>query len=518
MSENKVVWFLNDRVLAREIRASRYVKGRTTADGVPVRQTLGISAVKAYVAAIVDLWSFQKSKGLNPHPNPRGEALNGVLRARTRGEHRRRLLEFADRAAGTLQDGYDEAKMVDAVRFCWQDRQQKRQSIEPYLRTAADFLLAHNVLLRSESRLAAEFPDFSTIPLPGEGPTPCFPMIMIMDNGKMNPLGRLEYGAVMRHRNPLLCTMAHTAFYLFYRWNIAGETPPCFRQRQQWYGLHLIKGEHAARQMAYDTQLDWINRMFTGAGVTLLKKTHAGRSQGAKHAELKGVNEGQIRRVGRWNSDALTNCYLRKTLPAIAERLSVLHQSLARDVNDWGVQTKERLDNIETRLGDLFEGRVSMTLNASHRVAAPGGATPASMTTATAFHSIPTSPRGGEPLSPSAWPPPPPPPPPPSSSYVLSRTISTVPQLWREWTVGLGNGLSVQGLEDLYGPRWRPAHSEKVMYSRRKVIIDEIRRRQAEGINTGAAVEEVELMRQRGRLSLHQLHQLLNRQKRSAQQ
>ena len=101
---------------------------------------------------------------------------------------------------------------------------------------------------------------------------------------------------------------------------------------------------------------------------------------------------------------------------------------------------------------------------------------------------------------------------------MLSRTISTVPQLWREWTVGLGNSLSVQGLEDLYGPRWRPAHSEKVMYSRRKVIIDEIRRRQAEGINTGAAVEEVELIRQRGRLSLHQLHQLLNRQKRSAQQ
>jgi hypothetical protein len=69
--------------------------------------------VKSYVAAIVDLWSFQKSKGLNSHPNPHGEALNGVLRARARGEHRRRRLKFADRAAGTLQDGYDEAKMVD---------------------------------------------------------------------------------------------------------------------------------------------------------------------------------------------------------------------------------------------------------------------------------------------------------------------------------------------------------------------------------------------------------------------
>jgi hypothetical protein len=190
-----------------------------------------------------------------------------------------------------LQDGYDEAKMIDAVRFCWEGR---KQSTELYLRTAVDPLLAHNVLLRSESRLAAEFSDF-TIPFPGKGPMPCFPMIMIMNNGKTNPLGQLEYGAVMRHRNPLLYAMAHTAFYLFYRWNIAGKTPSYFSRRQQWYGLHLIKGEHAARQMAYGTELDWINKMFTGANVKSLKKTHAGRSQGAKHAELNGVNEGQSR-------------------------------------------------------------------------------------------------------------------------------------------------------------------------------------------------------------------------------
>jgi hypothetical protein len=101
-----VIWFLNDQVQAREIRASRYTKGRTTANGVPIRQTLRTSPAKAGVAAIVDLWSLRKSKGLNSHLNPRGEALND--------EHRRRL-EFADRAAGTLQEGYDEAKMTDTV-------------------------------------------------------------------------------------------------------------------------------------------------------------------------------------------------------------------------------------------------------------------------------------------------------------------------------------------------------------------------------------------------------------------
>jgi hypothetical protein len=148
-----------------------------------------------------------------------------VLRARTRGEHKRQRLKFADRAAGTLQDGYDEVKLIDAVRFCWEDR---TKTAEPHLRTAVDFLLVHNLLLRSESRLAIELPDLFTIPLPNEGPTPYFPMAMIMDNGKMNQQGRLEYGAVMRHCNPLLYTMVHTAFYLFYRWNIAGEAPHCF--------------------------------------------------------------------------------------------------------------------------------------------------------------------------------------------------------------------------------------------------------------------------------------------------
>lgn len=61
--------------------------------------------------------------------------------------------------------------------------------------------------------------------------------------------------------------------------------------------------------MAYETQLDWTNKMFADAGVISLK-THTSRSQGAKHAKLHGVNEGQIRRASRWNNDALTSSYL----------------------------------------------------------------------------------------------------------------------------------------------------------------------------------------------------------------
>lgn len=680
VSENKAIWFLNERVLDREIRGSRYKKRkqRTTADGKPIRQTLGISAVKSYVASIVDLWSFQKSKGMNPNPSPRGEALNGLLRARRLGEHTRKRLEFTDRAAGTLQDGYNEAKLIEAIRWCWSRQKWLKQSTEQHLRTATDFLLGHSMLLRGENRLGAQLPDFFSLELPNEGPTPCHAMLMIMDNGKMNQHGRIEYGGVMRHRNPLLCTMGHMAFYLFYRWNITGEKPPSFRRRELWYNIHLLKGVLAEKQMTYDTLLDWVNKMYAAAKIKSKSKVHGGRPGGATHAELVGVAEGQIRRGGRWNSDALSKCYLtqlprkflrgmagfspsipgnfylprakvqpprsleqalwpwvdewlawfdsnleaddtdddtaegeeeyesyydddddtqdlaaqgflrllqqlriillqdsvimrkefpdhpmwtdpifqrddylafardvelslldveepeeiqiRKALPAIAERLSTIHQSLARDISGWGTEARQKLDGIQLNLADILEGRISITLHATpHHTAAAVSRPPAPPGPPTSSASTSLSPSASlsstAPSSPSLLPQvlpqqqsPPPPPPPPSlpPSYLLSRAISTVPQLWREWTVGLGGGPSVQGLEDMYGPRWRQKHSEAVMYGRRKVIIDEIRSRQARGITAAAAVEAVELVRQRGQLSLYRLSLLLNEQRKGA--
>jgi Transcriptional activator of glycolytic enzymes len=33
-------------------------------------------------------------------------------------------------------------------------------------------------------------------------------------------------------------------------------------------------------------------------------------------------------------------------------------------------------------------------------------------------------------------------------TYQLSRGITTIPDLWREWTVGLGGQLSVEALDE----------------------------------------------------------------------
>jgi hypothetical protein len=100
--------------------------------------------------------------------------------------------------------------------------------------------------------------------------------------------------------------------------------------------------------------------------------------------------------------------------------------------------------------------------------------------------------------------------------YLLSRTIKAVPELWREWTCGLSDNPSVQSLEETYGAAWRPSQSERVMFSRRKVIIDEIYTRHHGGTSLSAAVEELELVRARGRLSLYGLYQLLRKERTKA--
>ena len=78
---------------------------------------------------------------------------------------------------------------------------------------------------------------------------------------------------------------------------------------------------------------------------------------------------------------------------------------------------------------------------------------------------------------------------------------------------GLGSGPLVQSLEDIYGAVWRPLQDERVFFSRRKVIINEIRTRQAAAASPLAAVEELELIRQRANLSLYGLYKLLNQKK-----
>lgn len=77
----------------------------------------------------------------------------------------------------------------------------------------------------------------------------------------------------------------------------------------------------------------------------------------------------------------------------------------------------------------------------------------------------------------------------------MSRSLSTVAGLWQEWKQGLSGSPSVESLESRYGPKWRTSQAERKFYSRRKVIIEEITKRIAGGMESWRAVEEVEEVR-----------------------
>jgi hypothetical protein len=53
---------MDERVLNREIRQSRYKKHRTTTDGATIKQTVGLSTVEGYVSAIADWWSSREAR------------------------------------------------------------------------------------------------------------------------------------------------------------------------------------------------------------------------------------------------------------------------------------------------------------------------------------------------------------------------------------------------------------------------------------------------------------------------
>lgn len=208
---------------------------------------------------------------------------------------------------------------------------------------------------------------------------------------------------------------------------------------------------------------------------------------------------------------------LRETLPIVADRPSVFQKDIHQAVDLHGYQAHEQLRKIARQLQDLLSGHVTFAVRAMDtsitgaRTPGSDSFTPSSQLAACLSEASSLQPlidkqqlllQGIDThslLSPAL------------SLYSLSRTIQTVPEVWRVWICGLGANPSVQSLERSYGATWRPSSRERVMFCRRKVIIDEIYARHGKGLSLDAAVEELELVRCRGKLSLYQLSQLLSK-------
>ncbi|XP_044721454.1 centromere DNA-binding protein complex CBF3 subunit [Hirsutella rhossiliensis] len=114
----------------------------------------------------------------------------------------------------------------------------------------------------------------------------------------------------LRHKDPLFCTQGALAQLFFWRWHVAGEPPPSFRRRQDWYRIKVLVGRDREQELSYPTQLQETWRIFGAAGLIASKKTHLPRRVGAQDAETHGTSLAQISQAGRWNQSVLCQAYL----------------------------------------------------------------------------------------------------------------------------------------------------------------------------------------------------------------
>jgi hypothetical protein len=133
---------------------------------------------------------------------------------------------------------------------------------------------------------------------------------MVMNQRKTNQFGKRKYAACIRNKKMIACPVGALAFYLFYRWHRGRKYFPDFTSQRHWYDIYLLKEKDGHHKIAYDTQLDWVKRAFTSAGVAITKITHASRGQRAREAETRDITKFNIRRAERWNSDIILNVYL----------------------------------------------------------------------------------------------------------------------------------------------------------------------------------------------------------------
>jgi hypothetical protein len=94
-----------------------------------------------------------------------------------------------------------------------------------------------------------------------------------------------------------------------------------------------------------------------------------------------------------------------------------------------------------------------------------------------------------------------------SDTYTMSRNITTVSDVYREWMHGIGDGPAVKDLEERLGTSWRKTPKDSRHYLRRKAIIDEMDRRVAArpGTNHVTIGAEMDAELQSRRISLAKL-------------
>ncbi|GHJ89143.1 hypothetical protein NliqN6_5545, partial [Naganishia liquefaciens] len=223
-----------------------------------------------------------------------------------RQEAERKKSSFVDRCKDSFLDGYHKTTQVADI----MNEGLKRNTAEG-LRDRTMNALSHYGLLRGEDARGIQLPDVQHLPLEHrEGPTPCDVMVVLLLDGKTNQYGNTQYMGAIRNRNWNECPLGAMAMWLFYRFQLSGETFgahydsfPRMDEPSQWYPIWLFPGKKKDAPISADAHAKATKAVLERAGVRQLSKkvTHIFRGSGARMADLFGASETDIRRGGRWD-------------------------------------------------------------------------------------------------------------------------------------------------------------------------------------------------------------------------
>lgn len=118
------------------------------------------------------------------------------------------------------------------------------------------------------------------MPLPNEMPKGRgWSLVTVIDQGKTNQHGRLEYEAALRHRDYQSYLIDALATYFFRRWYYSGESFPYFWTSRHWYHIEILKRDngHLSEPLSNSTAASWTRRLCSEVVIKSSKVTHAGQ-------------------------------------------------------------------------------------------------------------------------------------------------------------------------------------------------------------------------------------------------
>ena len=576
--------------------------------------SIGLSSVSQYAAAIVDLYKEQQQLRINAHPHPRNAAVNALLRNVEMESRSLARRNYDDRGAGTILDGYT----IDQLEIFSSYFLSKATNPGVHIRNRMIFLMQHFCIMRGEDIRNMELADLFGLNLPNESSVQeCFALVTILRQGKTNQFNRIEYGSALRNANVNICPVGALALHLFWRFHVNNEVFPDMTNNLAWFDEKLSprSADQRTEAISYMTHLKFIKELFQAMGLTTKAKTHCARGSAARHADILGADESHIRRLGRWNPQAMEGCYV-TTMPIKAMRALAgfgndrsgtffiaragiippveLQRLIFPQIEIWEERLRLGTDCVPSvaaggflellkRLrivllqdsvilvqthgsNQLFQHEIFRTeeyigfkeelLSSVEEAQNPpqlllqsvvpdiateiGGMrreiagqlnhlTSLITSTSTVINNVFTgrapvflrmmeSPseaitdHGGLETEINSQQQPPVINADVPNAFTMSRNLSTVPEVYREWYHGIPPNLSVVEMDEIHGASWRRSAKDRQFYCRRKKIIRAIERlAQERGINGEAAAAEMENHRQTRSWSLNKLsNQLIN--------